>query len=219
MPTLTPENRGWQATEITPPLHGAVDESLAASLRSPGSADTSPFTTLGRARVPVDLYTFVDLYDRALDATAHILTKGAEHIKARGDSEAEMLDWRLIHDMQPLRFQVMVVCNFTRQWTARVAALPVPEHLTEDRSLAEFHAAIAESKAFLAGLTPAHFEGRDDVPLTVMIGTGMEPTLPAARWLTVFAPTNLYFHLSPAYGILRAHGVQIGKVDLFPGGL
>lgn len=52
------------------------------------------------------------------------------------------------------------------------------------------------------------------------IGSGqMEPTLAAGRWLSVFATTNLYFHLSTAYGILRAHGVPIGKVDLFASGL
>jgi len=70
----------------------------------------------------------------------------------------------------------------------------------------------------LSTLTPADFEGRDDVPLTVQIGTGMTPTLPASQWLTVFASTNLYFHLSMAYAILRARGVQIGKTDVFAGG-
>ena len=47
----------------------------------------------------------------------------------------------------------------------------------------------------------------------------MEPTLPAEQWLTVFGTTNLFFHLSTAYGILRARGVPIGKVDLFAAGL
>ena len=47
----------------------------------------------------------------------------------------------------------------------------------------------------------------------------MEPTLPAAQWLTVFATTNLYFHFSTAYGILRSKGVPIGKIDLFASGL
>lgn len=167
----------------------------------------------------VNLYTFVDLYDRGLDTAAHILAKGAEHAAATGVTEPEMLDWRLIHDMQPLRFQLAVVCNFSKQWTARVAGLPLPGDIGVDLSLAGFQAAIAEVKLFLAGLTPDQFEGRDDVPLTVTIGNGMEPTLPASRWLTGFATTNFYFHLSTAYGILRSHGVQIGKIDLFPGGL
>jgi uncharacterized protein len=112
----------------------------------------------------------------------------------------------------------MVVCNFSRQWPSRVVGEPLPEDFSADLDLAAFRAAIAASKAYLASLTPADFEGRDAVPLTVEIGTGMTPTLPAGQWLTVFASTNLYFHLSIAYAILRAKGVEIGKVDLFAGG-
>jgi hypothetical protein len=167
----------------------------------------------------VSLYTFVDLFGRQLGTLEHLLAKGAEHAKASGVSEDDMLDWRLIEDMQPLRFQAMVVCNFSRLWPARVAGLPLPAEIGEDLDLAGFKAAIAEAKAYLAGLTPEQFAGRDDVPLTVTIGTGMEPTLPSGQWLTVFATTNLYFHLSTAYDILRAKGVPIGKMDLFAGGL
>ena len=167
----------------------------------------------------VDLFTFIDLYARLLTTATHILDKGAAHAAAIGASETDMLSWRLIDDMQPLRFQIMVVCNFSKQWPARVAGLPVPADIADDLTLAQFKKEIAASKEYLAGLKAEQFVGRDDVPLTVMIGNGMEPTLPAAQWLTVFATTNLYFHLSTAYGILRSRGVPIGKVDLFAGGL
>ncbi len=167
----------------------------------------------------VNLYSFLDLYARGLDAAAHLLGKGAEFARARGDDEAEILDWRLVDDMAPLRFQVMVVCNFARQWPARVAGLEVPADIGDGLDLAGFQAAIAEAKAYLAGLTPAQFEGRDDVPLTYALGTGMTPTLPSGQWLRVFATTNFYFHLTTAYGILRAQGVPLGKADLFAGGL
>ena len=43
--------------------------------------------------------------------------------------------------------------------------------------------------------------------------------MPSGQWLTVFATTNIYFHMSTAYGILRSKGVPIGKVDIFAGGL
>ena len=167
----------------------------------------------------VNLFTFVDLYSRGLDTVAHILTKGSEHASATGVTELEMLDWRLIHDMRPLRFQLMVVCDFPKQWTARVAGLTVPEDIGVDLTLSDFQAAIADAKRYLADLRPEQFEGREEVPLTVTIGNGMEPTLPSGRWLTGFATTNFYFHLSTTYSILRSHGVQIGKVDLFPTGL
>jgi hypothetical protein len=167
----------------------------------------------------VSLYTFVDLFSRQLGTLDSLLAKGAEYAKGQGVSDSDMLDWRLIEDMQPLRFQAMVVCNFSRLWPARVADLPLPAEIGADLDLAGFKAAIAEAKAYLAGLTPEQFAGRDDVPLTVTIGTGMEPTLPAAQWLTVFATTNVYFHLSTAYAILRSKGVAIGKIDLFASGL
>jgi hypothetical protein len=167
----------------------------------------------------VTLYTFIKLYDRAVDTAAHLLAKGEAYAAANGVGEAEMLDWRLIGDMHPLAFQLMVVINFARQWPARAAGLPVPESVAAGLDTAGLKAAIAEAKAYLASLTPEQFAGRDAAPVTFKIAEGMEPTLPAGRWLSVFATTNLYFHLSTAYGILRSKGVQIGKPDLFPSGL
>lgn len=167
----------------------------------------------------INFHTFVGLYTRVLDTATHLLTKGAEHAAATGVGEAEMLDWRLIDDMAPLRFQIMVVCNFPQQWLARAVDLPVPADVTDDLDVAGFKAALAASKAFVASLTAEQFAGRDDVPLTVTIGNGMSPTLPAGQWVSVFATTNVFFHLTTAYGILRSKGVQIGKVDLFAGGL
>ena len=167
----------------------------------------------------VNLYTFVGLYDRALAVARHLLDKGLEHAAAQGVSECEMLNWRLIDDMLPVGFQLMVVVSFSCQWTARVAGLPVPERISAELDAEGFRKAIAEARAYLAALTPEQFDGRDDVPLTVQITEGLEPTMPAGQWLSGFATTNVQFHVSTLYGILRAHGVPIGKADLFAGGL
>jgi len=167
----------------------------------------------------VSLFTFVDLYDRLLGSLSHLLDKGEAFAGEHGISTDEMLDWRLVEDMHPLRFQAAVVVNFTRSWTARVAGHDVPHNMDQTTDLAGFRAAIADAKAHLAALTPEHFEGRDAVPLTVQITDTMEPTFPAGQWLSVFASTNIYFHLSMVYAILRLKGVPIGKIDLFAGRL
>jgi hypothetical protein len=169
----------------------------------------------------VSLFSFVDMFSRAVATASHLLTKGAEHSRAAGGSDDDILDWRLIEDMQPLRFQMSVVCNFTRQWLARAADLPLPADIdVETMTVAQLQTALADAQAYLASLTPEQFAGRDDAPLTVKLGGGtMEPTLPAGQWVTNFATTNILFHLSTAYGILRSKGVQIGKLDLFPTGL
>lgn len=165
----------------------------------------------------VSLFTFVDLYSRMLTAVGNLLDKGLAHATAKGVSEAEMLDWRLIEDMHPLTFQVATVLRFARQWPARAAGVEIPEEQGTASTVAEFKSQIADAKAYLAGFTAEQFAGRDDVPVTYAIGNGMEPTLPAGQWTSVFATTNLYFHASMAYAILRAHGVPIGKPDIFAG--
>ncbi len=167
----------------------------------------------------ITLFSFVDLYRRQLDAIAHLLTKGAAFAAEHGVSEADMFDWKLADDMHPLRFQLNVVINFARSWPARVAGVPVPDSVATDLDVAGYQAAIADAKAFLATITPEQFAGRDEAPLTVQLGETMEPTLPAGQWVSVFATTNIFFHLSIAYAILRMKGVKIGKMDLFAAGL
>lgn len=169
--------------------------------------------------MPITMFSFVGLYDRTLGSLAHLLGKGADFATAQGLDPDAILDWRLVDDMHPLRFQAEVVISFSRQWTARAAGLPVPERLPNDLTLDGLRTAIATAQADLAALTPDQFAGRDDEPLTIRITDQMEPTLPTGQWLSVFATTNIYFHLSMAYAILRAKGVPIGKIDLFAGRL
>lgn len=166
-----------------------------------------------------DLFTFVDLFSRVTGNADHLLSRGAGHAARNGANAEEVLDWRLVDDMHPLRFQLMVVCNFAQQWPARVAGIPLPETIDEQLDVAGFHRELAAARSFLETLTPDQFAGRDAVPLTFAIAPDMAPTMDSARWLTVFATTNIYFHLSTAYAILRARGVQLGKLDLFATGL
>ena len=169
--------------------------------------------------MPIALFSFIDLFDRALASAQQILGKGVEHAKATGVSEAEMLEWRLIDDMNPLPFQLQVMVNFARQWPARVAGLAVPPEIANPSDSAGWQAALAEARTHLAALKPEQFAGRDDVPLTHTLGTEMTLTLPAGQWLAVFALMNIEFHLSTAYGILRSKGVPLGKADLFARGV
>ncbi len=57
----------------------------------------------------VNAHAFVGMYSHALDTTAHLLAKGAEYASVNGVGEAELLGWRLIENMQPLSFKLMVV--------------------------------------------------------------------------------------------------------------
>ena len=65
--------------------------------------------------MPITMFTFVELYERTLGSLAHLLDKGAAFAESQGLDPESILDWRLIDDMHPLRFQAEVVISFTRQ--------------------------------------------------------------------------------------------------------
>jgi uncharacterized protein len=168
--------------------------------------------------VKVDLYTFVGMFSRAVGTAVHILDKGVAFAQANGVSEAEMLEWRLAEDMFPLRRQLHIVIDFPKTWMARAIGQEPPAQIEGETTVAQLRDALAGTQAWLAALKPEQFAGRDDVPQTVNLGQ-IEPTFSTAQWVTGFATTNLLFHLSIAYAILRHKGVQLGKADLFAGGL
>lgn len=165
----------------------------------------------------VGLFTFVGMYSKGLSTLANILTKGAEHAAKVGVSQRDLLEWKLADDMFPLRRQVQIVCDFAKKWPARAAGLEVPESIEGESSLEELQAAIAEAQAYLRGLTSEHFEGRDDIPVSLELGE-LKPEMSIGQWVSGFATTNFYFHLSMAYAILRMQGVPLGKRDMFAGG-
>jgi len=166
----------------------------------------------------IDLFAFVTAYWKGLATAANILEKGAEHARATGASEAEMLDWRLAPDMWPLSRQIQVVINFAQQWPSKAAGLAEPATLDGPTTVAELKDRIAAAQAYLTSLKPEQFAGRDEVPLTMNLGQ-IEPTMPTGQWIMGFATTNFYFHLNMAYAILRSRGAPLGKLDLFAGGL
>ena len=165
----------------------------------------------------VDLAAVVFGWDKALGSTDHVLSKGADFARDKGIAESEMLDWRLAPDMFPLSRQVQVVCNLVQQWAARAANVDVPAE-PHGGTVAELKADIAAARQFLAGFKAEQFGGRDDVLVEVDLGM-ISPTMPIGQWISSFAQTNILFHLSIAYAILRSRGVPLGKPDLFGGGL
>ena len=166
----------------------------------------------------VDLATLILGWDKVLGTADHLLARASEHGAASGVDEEDFLDWRLAPDMFPLRQQFQIVCNLSRKWAARAADMEVPADAEGEAGVAELRELISSTRKSIAGIPADRFEGRDDVAVTVSLGT-LEPTMPIGQWVTGFANTNILFHLSIAYAILRSRGVALGKADLFAGGL
>ncbi len=166
----------------------------------------------------VDLFSFVGMYAKGLASLQNILEKGRAFATAQGIDESQMLDWRLAEDMFPLWRQAQIVALFGKRWPMRAAGLGEIDEPEGAMNFDQLIGLIASGRATLAEMSAEQFVGKGGAPFTMDLGM-MKPDMPIEQWVTGFATTNFYFHLSIAYAILRQHGVPLGKVDLFAGGL
>lgn len=140
----------------------------------------------------------------ALKSALHALDR-AEALLAIAVAH-DLLAARLAPDMWTLRQQLFSAIGFSRRTVLPLQGTApdrVEPDLTEDGLRAAIFAARAEIAAS-DGPTPdriAHLAG--------------EATLDQSPedYLGTFALPNLWFHLSMAYAILRAAGVEMGKAD------
>ncbi len=82
----------------------------------------------------------------------------------------------------------------------------------EEKTFAELQERIARTKAYVEGFPAASFEGAATRTVTFPIA-GKPFTMNGADYLSNFGLPNFFFHMSAAYAILRANGVDLGKRD------
>lgn len=143
-----------------------------------------------------------------LEVLERILGIGEQHF---GGAEA-FLNKRLADDMLPFSAQVAFACNAPRgfsQWCAGEAI----DNLKPDaiHSIAEARAAIAQTKALVAGI--AADDAKLDDTKRIGLGPGRYCELPGHQYLADYLLPNLYFHVATAYAILRTLGAPLGKAD------
>jgi len=164
----------------------------------------------------------VPTYVQMLGALSAWLGK-AEAQRPGGEAEA-LLAARLAPDMFPLSTQVRFACVQAQEGVFRLRGEPFPASiavlLDEGRNAAERPGTIAEARTRIAETVAVVEAAAADTP-AVDPATPIAHTLPqgmvfdmtAGRYARDWALPQFYFHLMTAYAILRAQGVELGKVD------
>jgi uncharacterized protein len=141
-----------------------------------------------------------------------ILDKGQAHCEARKIDPAALAGMRLIADMFPLSRQVQIACDTAKGAVARLAGVDVPKHEDTEQTLAELKQRIAKTIDFVLSVAPDKVDGSEDREVTLRLG-GKDVTYTGLQYLLGHAYPNFYFHVTTAYDILRANGVDLGKRD------
>ena len=156
-----------------------------------------------------DLYAAsVPAFVRGLTALSGLLDKTLE----QGFDEAAIMEARLAPDMNPFPAQVRTAAFSARGCVARLVGQDWPKTDDTEATFAELKATIDLSIAYIKSVPHEAFEGSEDRDIVLKFPGG-EMNFKGAQYLTGFALPNFYFHITTAYALLRAAGVQIGKRD------
>ena len=147
-----------------------------------------------------------------LTALSALLDKAAEHARAEGLDEAELIEARLAPDMFPLSRQVQIATDHAKGMAARLSGREVPKYEDDETTIEALNARIAKTMAFISSVELSEVDGSEDRNITLPM-RGQSVTLPGARYLMHFTLPNFFFHTTTAYAILRHKGVAVGKSD------
>ena len=158
----------------------------------------------------------VPMFVHSLTALSKILDKAEAFAEAKKIKPEVIPQLRLIADMLPFWRQITIACDHAKGAPARLAGMDVPSFADTETTIAELKERIAKTIAFISTIPDAAFEGAEARSITVKAGP-RELSFPAPQYLASYAIPHFYFHMSTAYSILRANGVEVGKGDFLGG--
>ena len=141
-----------------------------------------------------------------------IIEKAEAHCAAKKIEPTALTSYRLFPDMFPLTRQVQIACDTAKGAVARLAGVEIPKHEDTEQTLPELKARIAKTLDFVQSIPAAKIDGSEDREVVMKMRAG-DVKFTGLQYLLGHAYPNFYFHVTTAYNILRANGVDIGKRD------
>ena len=154
----------------------------------------------------------VPVFVRGLTTMSQLLRKGEAHAKETGVDAASFVDARLAPDMLTLAGQVQRASDTSKLAMERITGTPSPKLEDDEKTLADLHARIDRTIAYIDGFTEAQLDGLETKTIELKL-RDFTQTFSGSSYLFTFALPNFFFHVTTAYDILRHKGVPLSKVD------
>jgi hypothetical protein len=157
-------------------------------------------------------FAVIQQFQRTLFALDAILGKAVLHAETKKFSPDNFCTARLAPDMLPFTRQIQIACDSAKRAAAGLIGREAPVHEDTEQTMAQLRERIQKCLAYLATLRSDDFAkvtAKTEVKLPNPPGKAMH----ANDALLARALPNFFFHVMVAYSLLRAGGVDIGKLD------
>lgn len=155
---------------------------------------------------------FVPQLTHALTSLSNILAKAEAHCDAKKIKHERMLSIGLTTDMFTLTKQVQTVTDFCFRAPTRLVGKEPENNPDTETNFEELRARISKAITHLQSFKAEDFANSATVEVTMKTPNG-DRKMTGFDYLYSFVYPNFYFHMTCAYAILRANGVDLGKGD------
>lgn len=157
----------------------------------------------------------ISLYDASVPVFLNALTSMRNWLDkaAATKGEADLLDARLAPDMRPFVAQYQMASDTAKNGIARLVGETPPSMADTEASFAELRDRCDRTIAYIKSIDPARMADSATRTVELKFANGQGWRFTGLDYLTGFALPNFFFHVTTAYAILRANGVDVGKGD------
>lgn len=148
---------------------------------------------------------------RSLNAIKGLLHKAAAYSEKKKITPQVLLQSRLAPDQFHLGRQIQIACDNAKGCVARLSNTDAPVFEDTESTLEEFIARVDKTIAFVKQINPDQFTKFEQSTIRFPWYPGKH--MDGKTYLIQHALPNFYFHMTTAYSILRANGVELGKGD------
>lgn len=141
----------------------------------------------------------------------NILNKTKKWAEPKKIDMGVFLQTRLAPDMFPLSRQIQICTDIAKGCAARLTLQKAPTFEDTEQTLDQFIDRIDKTISYLETVKPEQFNDYKSAVVEFPWNPGK--VLKGQDYLIQHAIPNFYFHLTTAYAILRANGVNLEKAD------
>ncbi len=159
----------------------------------------------------IAVFDFIPQFIRSLTALKGVLGKGRAWADAHKVEFASLAQSRLVPDQFTLARQIQSASDNAKGCAARLAGVEPPKMEDKEQSFEDFMMRLDRTIDFLKTIKPEQLSGYETRKISFPYYPGKY--LDGRDYLVQYALPNFYFHVTTAYSILRASGVDVGKAD------
>jgi hypothetical protein len=134
------------------------------------------------------------------------------HAEAKKFDVNNFVTARRAPDMLPFTKQIQIACDMTKGAAAGLLGKDSPKFEDNEKTMPELRERIRKTLNYLETLRESDYKAVGPSTVVKLVypqGKAMK----ADDFLLARAIPNVYFHVTTAYALLRAGGVELGKMD------